>query len=367
MGVYEMGSPAVAMERAVIKKMALQFGFDETADGFLTSGGTLGNLTALLALRQIKAGYDAWNEGNADVNLGILVSEEAHYSISRAVKILGWGEAGMIKVPVDDRFRMDVSRLDACYDEAVRKGIRVIGVIGNAGSTGTGSYDPLQAIADFCAEKDLWFHVDAAHGGAAVFSENQRSALDGIQRADSLIIDFHKMLFCPALVTAVIFKRGEDSYQTFAQKASYLWEQEDAEWFNLGKRTFECTKSMMSLKAYFLLKEYGEDFFGKVVDRLFKSAQTLAGMIRKRDTFELLTEPMANIVCFRHLPKDNREPDEHNARIRRHLLEDGRYYIVQNRIRERLYLRSAIMNPFTTPHHFSDLLDEIGKIADHDV
>ncbi|MGD8749406.1 MAG: aminotransferase class I/II-fold pyridoxal phosphate-dependent enzyme [Balneolaceae bacterium] len=362
-GVYEMGSPTVAMERAVIKKLATQIGFGETADGFLTSGGTLGNLTALLGMRQVMAENDTWNEGDGEKQFGIMVSAEAHYSISRAVKIMGWGERGIIKIPTDEKLRLDAGTLEKYYSEAQKKGIDVLGIIGNACSTATGSFDPLNEIANFCESHNLWFHIDAAHGGGAIFSMKYKYLLDGINRADSVIVDFHKMLMCPALVTGLVFKNGRDSYKSFAQKASYLWEKEDPEWFNLGKRTFECTKDMMALKVYAILREYGTDLFGELIDYLFDLGRTFGQMIRERPHFELLIEPSCNILCFRFVPDTANAPNELNQYIREQLLEDGTYFIVQTNYNGKLYLRTTLMNPFTRPNHLGKLLDEIEKIG----
>lgn len=363
-GVYEMGSPAVAMERVVIKHLANQLGFGAAADGILTSGGTLGNLTALLAARQIMGdSEDLWNSGSRE-RLGIMVSGEAHYSISRAVKIMGWGELGLVKVPVDDQFRMDAGSLAARLSEAQEKGIRVVGVVGNACSTATGSFDPLNEIADFCQEHNLWFHVDAAHGGGAVYSQKYRYLLEGIHRADSVVVDFHKMPMCPALVTGVVFKNGSHSYKAFAQKASYLWEQEDETWYNLGKRTFECTKDMKALKVYAILRKYGTALFEEIIDRQFDLGKTFAALLKERSSFEVLTEPRCNIVCFRYLPKEWNQANAVNQHIRKQLLKNGNKYIVQTTIEGKLFLRTTLMNVFTTAGHLEELLDEIEEIAE---
>lgn len=362
-GVYEMGSPTVAMERVVIKHLAEQIGFDDGADGVLTSGGTLGNLTALLTARQVKADGNVWSEGNQNRQYGIMVSEEAHYSIERAVKILGWGEEGIIKVPVDNQFRLDPSALDRRLEEAQAKGVEVIGVVASACSTATGSFDPITEIADFCKRHDLWFHVDAAHGGGALYSDEYRSLLKGIDEADSVIVDFHKMMMCPALVTGVVFKNGQHSYQTFAQKAEYLWKHEGREWFNLGKRTFECTKDMMALEVYSILHSYGTELFKENIERLFRLATDFAGMIEDHPDFELLTNPESNIVCFRYNAPGVKDINELNEKIRQSLIKESQYFIVQTNINRETYLRTTLMNPFTSIAHLKDLLDEIEKLA----
>lgn len=363
MGVYEMGSPAVAMERAVIKQLAGQLGMSDCADGILTSGGTLGNLTALLAARQVMAGGDAWNEGTGDIQYGVMVSEEAHYSISRAVKILGWGEKGIVKVPVDSDYRLDPAQLNEVYEKASAAGITVIGAVGSACSTATGSFDPLAEITAFCREKNLWFHVDAAHGGAAVYSKKYRHLVSGIEDADSVIVDFHKMLMCPALVTGLVFRDSSHSYRTFAQKADYLWSREDEEWFNLGKRTFECTKDMMALKVYSVIRSYGTGLFEEIVDRLFGLGSIFAELIRKHTNFELLAGPQCNIVCFRHVDSKADDLNNHNEWLREELVRGGNYFIVQTTIDGKVYLRTVLMNVFTTAQQLEEMLRVMDRLV----
>jgi L-2,4-diaminobutyrate decarboxylase len=275
---------------------------------------------------------------------------------------MGLGDEGIIKVPVNERFQMRVEMLADTCAEARRKGLIPFVVVGSACSTATGSYDDLDTISDFCAAQNLWFHVDGAHGGAVVVSEQYKPLVKGIERADSVVIDFHKMLLMPALITAVVFRQGEDGYGTFRQKAQYLWaNQQSQEWFNLGKRTFECTKVMMSVKVYAALRTYGEGLFTANVERLYGLARKLAELIRQRPEFELATTPEANIVCFRYVgegisPEMNNEV---NARIRQELITEGRFYLVQTTLRGNVYLRVSLMNPLTTEGHLREMLEVV--------
>ncbi|HEY0896587.1 MAG TPA: pyridoxal-dependent decarboxylase, partial [Sphingobacteriaceae bacterium] len=254
MGVYEMGMVGNVLDRILTEAVARKLGFGPEASGFITSGGSLGNLTALLAARA-KA-TDVWENGSDEnERLAVMVSEEAHYCIDRAARIMGLGSQGIVKIPVTDDFRMRTDLLRSSYRDAVQRGLKVIAVIGCAGTTSTGSYDDLEAIAAFCREADLWFHVDGAHGAPAAYAEKYRHLVKGIEKADSVIVDFHKMMLTPSLSTAVIFGCGGDAYRTFAQRAQYLWsEQTTEEWYNSGKRTFECTKAMTSLNVYTIFR-----------------------------------------------------------------------------------------------------------------
>ncbi len=363
MAVYEMGPVSTALERVVIRQVATMIGYGPEAGGLMTSGGTLSNLTALLAARQHQV-KGTWQSGTAEP-LALLVSEEAHYCIDRAVKVMGWGEGGIIKVPTDEHYKLRADQLETCYQQAQANGRRVIAVVGSACTTATGSYDPLDAIADFCTQHQLWFHVDGAHGAPAAFSSEYRHLVKGLERADSITVDFHKMMLTPAITTGLLFKDEAHSYQTFAQRASYLLSDAEGDWFNSGKRAFECTKRMMSLQVYSILRTYGSAIFTDNVEYLYGLARTFARMIEQRPALELALAPEANIVCFRYVDDGSEASalDQLNAGIRQEMLEDGKFYLVQTQLRGRHYLRTTLMNVFTTEAMLSRLLDVVEATA----
>ncbi len=359
MGVYEMGPASTAIEKVVIKFFAEAIAYEAGADGFMTSGGTLANLTALLAARSVHAHTDVWHAGHAGQKLAIMVSAEAHYCVDRAARIMGFGEEGILKIETNERFQMQTDQLDAQFEAASKKGLQVIAIVGSACTTSTGSYDDLEAIADFAAQRGIWFHVDGAHGGAAIFSEKYKSLTSGIHRADSVVIDCHKMLMTPAIATALVFKNSQNAYKTFNQKAQYLWkEAAEEEWYNLAKRTFECTKEMMSIKFFCLMQLYGKQGFADFVERLYDLGKTFARLIKKRPQLELATEPECNIVCFRlYNPElDVVENNRINSNIRQKIIESGEFYIVQTTLNNIVYLRTTLMNPFTTETDLENLL-----------
>lgn len=364
MGVYEMGVPGSTMEHLVIKKVSQHMGFSAQADGFVTSGGTLANTTALLAARSIKARQNVWTEGH-DRPLALMVSEAAHYCVDRAVKIMGWGERGIIKVPANDRYQMDTSQLQKLYQEATEAGTQVIAVVGSACSTATGSFDDLEGIAAFCQRHDLWFHVDGAHGAALAFSGKYKDKVKGIQLADSVAMDFHKMLLTPSITTALIFKDGKHSYQTFSQRADYLFEQADPEWFNFAKRTFECTKLMLGLKAFITLSQYGVALWDEAVTAVLDLSQTFAEMIKDHPSFELAVEPECNIICFRYRQEgiSLATQNQLNDQLRQAILEDGEFYIVKTWLKKELWLRTTLANPMSTAKELQGLLDKIAGLV----
>lgn len=365
--VYEMGMVTNPMERIITELLCKKIGYDSKSSGFLTSGGTLANLTAMLSARKAKVSKDVWKEGHTKP-LGIMVSEEAHYCIERAAKIMGLGEQGLIKIPVKSDFSLDVSLLESYYQKALQNGIEIFAIVGSAPSTATGILDDLDTIGAFAQKHNLWYHVDAAHGGAALFSSKYKGMLKGISKSDSVVLDGHKMMMMPGITTALVYKDGRTSDATFSQKADYLLEDsKDADWYNSGKRTFECTKNMMALHWFVLLKTYGEALFDESVTLLYDLGQRFGEIINKEERFELAIVPMTNIVCFRYTDTslDTDSLNQVNLQIRQKLLEDGEFYIVQTKLRGKQFLRVTVMNPFTTEKHLMELLEKIKVIAEY--
>lgn len=363
--LFEMGPVGIVMEKILIQWMSKKIGFNDDADGFFTSGGSLGNFTALLAARQTKTGYNVWKEGMKNKNLVVLASEQSHYSIKKAAQIIGLGEKGVIPIPTDKNFCMDMNALNQKYNEAVKKGKIVIAVVSGSCTTATGSYDPIDLIADFCEKHDLWLHVDGAHGASALLSSKYKRLLKGIERADSVIWDAHKMLLMPALATAIIFKKSKNSYKAFYEEASYVLEKGKTEkWYNLLRRTFECTKPTMSLKLYISLLIYGEDFFSNYVTSMYDLTKKFAQLIKERSDFELAVEPQSNIICFRYVSDNFKENiNSLQKTIRKKLLKTGPFYIVKVDLNNKTYLRCTVINPLTTENEFNDLLALIRKLG----
>lgn len=361
MAVYEMGPAATAIERELVAWFARELGLPADADGVFTSGGSIGNLTALLAMRELRAGDSAWEHGTrAKPQLCVLVSEQAHYSIARATRILGWGRDGALGVAVDAQYRMRVDALEERLARARADGFQVLGVVGSACTTATGAFDPLERVADVCAREGLWLHVDGAHGSPAALTPKYRALVAGIERADSVVADAHKMLLVPALSTAVLFRRGRDSWATFAQEASYLFA---GNAWDHAQRTLECTKRMLTLPLYLLLECVGRDELARHVERAFDLARAFAERLRAADDFELAVEPQANIVCFRHAPRGAGDLDALQARLRERVLARERFYLVQTRLAGASWLRTTLINPFTTLADLDRLLDELRGAA----
>jgi L-2,4-diaminobutyrate decarboxylase len=365
--IYEMGPVAMAMEKNLVTYFGSMIGFEAGYDGIFTHGGSAGNLTAMLAIRQNMCDYNIWEEGVKESRKpGFIISDQSHYSIGRNAKIMGLGDESLIRVPYDNKYRMKVSLLQEYKDRAEKKGIKVVSVVANSCSTATGSYDDLEAVADFCEENGLWMHVDGAHGTGVLFSDKYREKIKGLDRADSVIIDFHKMLLVPGLNTMVLFKNGEKSYETFEQKASYLFKKSDEnEWYNSAKRTLECTKSAMGVIAYTAVKYYGANYYREYIDSRYDLAAEFANIIELAPEMELAVKPDANIVCFRYAPDslDDNNLNKINALIRDKIIKEGSYYFVQTELDGKLWLRTTLLNPVTDIGDLKELIDRIKEVG----
>ncbi len=354
MTVYETGPSATMLERQVLQWMGELIGWKESA-GVLTSGGAQANLTALLAARQTHAGWDVWQQGiGAGTPLRILASEHAHYSVSRAAGIMGLGTNAVVKIATDNQGRMRPEALQIAYQQCLAQDTNPFAVVATAGCTPTGSIDPLFEIGTFCRENEVWFHVDGAHGASALLSATHRPALAGIELANSVVWDGHKLLYMPATVSAVLFREPKNSYAAFAQEASYLFQgdSESEEAYNTSYRTLECTKRMMSLKLWAAFSLYGVEKLGGLVEQVFSTARLLAQKLADAPDFELLMPPQTNIVCFRYGSRDQSE-------LRKKLVESGAFHLTQVKLENQLWLRTTIMNPLTAESDLDALLESI--------
>jgi len=300
--------------------------------------------------------------------MAVMVSEQAHYCVQRAATVMGWGQEGVILVPTDENLSMDVNLLPELLNKATQSGRQVIAVVGSACTTASGSYDDLRGISQFCQANDLWFHVDGAHGAAAAFSPKYRHLVDGIELADSVVLDFHKLLLTPALATALIFRDGRNSFTTFQQKADYLFDPDSQQqpWHNLALRTFECTKFMIGLKIYSILTVHGTDAWEQNVTTLFDLSRQFFGLIEEQPSLQALAEPQSNIVCYRYFdPQLSEEAlNTINSKIRESILHSGKFYIVKTTVHDTVWLRSTIGSATTESANLKELTQRVVQLGD---
>jgi L-2,4-diaminobutyrate decarboxylase len=357
MSIYEMGPAAHAMERVVVEWMAEKIGWPEGAGGVLTHGGSLATLTALLAARAAAA-PDAWTDG-VDGSLAVLAPPSAHYSVKRSVAMLGLGERAVVDLEVDEYERIVPDALGDALESCRTAGRTPMALVAAACATSTGLHDDLEAIGGFCREHGIWFHADAAHGGPALLSPEHRHLLDGIEAADSVIWDAHKMMRTSALAAAVLLREEWRLEAAFRQTAAYLIYEESGEAGpSLLERQVECTKAPLGMRMFMNLAFRGEDGIGRYVAEQYDKTVRLWELIAARPGFECLSRPESNILCFRY----GRDP-ELQVRLRERLLRDRRFHLSSTEVNGERWLRMTVMATATSEETIGALLDTIEEVA----
>ncbi|MCB0475286.1 MAG: hypothetical protein KDC69_06395 [Flavobacteriaceae bacterium] len=373
MAIYEMGPAAAVIEKFLINWMLDKIGWFKgtslgdfgiiqgNGGGVLTHGGSLANLTALLAARA-KADPESWDNG-VDPRLVVLAPEEAHYSIARSVSIMGMGSKAIVPVPVTKNKVMIPDELPALYKQIQDQGKKVMALSASACATATGLYDPLDEIGHFCQENGIWYHVDGAHGASALLSDKYSHLLKGIQRADSVIWDAHKLLRTSALAAAVLFKDHKTLDSIFQQKGSYLFYEKEVAGFDTMAYTVECTKTGIGTKLFWVLAVAGEKGMATYIDSVYENTMQFYETIQKHPDFECPYIPESNILCFKYT-KYHQENNAYQLAIRNRLILEGNFYITSTELNGVRYLRIVVLNDLTGISNIEALLNEICRIGE---
>jgi L-2,4-diaminobutyrate decarboxylase len=370
MGIYEMGPFTTAVERAVVDELGQLIGWEsDSFSGVVTHGGSLANLTAMLTARNVQL-QSSWSQGHDPATQPCIVANaDAHYCINRAAGIMGMGTESIVSAELNSVRSIDVAALDRLVTGLIDEGRTIIAVAASSCSTPTGAFDDLNGIADVCEKHGLWMHVDAAHGGGALFSRTHRRRLAGIERADSVVWDAHKMLFVPALCAFVFFRNRSHGFSAFQQNAPYLFddEQPGINEYDSALRTLECTKRAASLGIWGLWSVFGTELFSDLIDLTFGLTARFYEMLDAAVDFEVPYEPEANILVFRWNPESrdlsNAALNILQAAVRRKLVRSGEFYIVQTEINGIVWLRVTVMNPLTTEDHLRALLEAVRELS----
>ena len=363
--VFEMSPVGTVLEHQVISWLCALVGFPSESGGTLTSGGTEATFTGLLAARAA-ALPDAWTNGVGADPPVLLCGEHAHYAVTRAGAQLGIGMRNVLAVRSRD-YKLDPEALADRIAEFARDGRRVMAVVATAGSTATGSFDDLDAIASVCDEHGIWLHVDAAHGGSALLSNTHRERLRGIERVRSLAWDPHKMMLLPSQAGTLLVRDARELESAFSQRAPYLFADAHAErsW-DQGPRSFMCSRRADALKLWVALQRYGADALGELYDYFCALARFMFEETAERAGFVALHEPEGNILCFRYVGSgglSNVTLDEVNRELRERYNQSGEGWITATNLDGRRVLRVTLMKPRTTTDDIRDILDGLARVG----
>ena len=365
MDSWDQAPVATEVELEVIQKLCSLYGYDEKSDGVFTSGGSQSNISALLFARdwycKNKLGYDVKKHGLPENyrKLRIYTSEISHFSMEKGAHLLGLGYDAVVKVPVDDKQKMDACALEKLIGQDLENGNLPFCVVATIGTTDYGSIDPMSEISSVCQKYGLWLHADAAYGSAVILSSKYAQRVAGFNLCDSITVDFHKMFLLPISCSAVLLKDASN-FEALELHADYLNREEDEEdgYTNLVGKSLQTTRRFDALKVWVSFKMRGKDGWGEIIDTCMENAAYLYSRLKDDAEFETVTEPEISSVVFRIA-----STDDTNKRVRRALIHKHGVVIGQTVYNGKVFLKFTLLNPLVTHEKLDSLLELIKSIA----
>jgi aromatic-L-amino-acid decarboxylase len=361
-GAWTWGSGPSHVELLVLDWFKDWIGYPHEAAGVLVSGGSAANLTALACARESLA-------GPMSGDLVAYCSDQAHSSVARAARALGFRPDQVRVLPADDRFRMRPDALAATMEADVRAGLRPLFVAAAAGSTNTGAVDPFRELAEITRRHGAWLHVDGAYGGFAVLTERGAAALAGIELADSVTLDPHKWLYQPFECGCLLVRDGQRLDDAFMITPDYLREVQVGEQeVNFSDRGFQLTRATHALKLWVSLKYFGVDAFRAAIERSLDLAALAERRVGESEVLELLLPTSLGVTCFRRRfagVEDEEHLAELNAQLVRGLEASGLGMVSSTRLRGRFAIRLCVLNHTTAAADVERVLDwlETAEVA----
>ncbi|MER6494597.1 lysine decarboxylase DesA [Streptomyces griseorubiginosus] len=358
---WDQSAGGTLIERKLIDWTTARIGLGSVADGVFTSGGTQSNLQALLLARE---------EAKADnlADLRIFASEVSHFSVKKSAKLLGLGADAVVSVPVGADKRMQTVALARELERCEREGLVPMAVVATAGTTDFGSIDPLPEIAELCEQYGAWMHVDAAYGCGLLASLKYRDRIEGIERADSVTVDYHKSFFQPVSSSAVLV-RDAATLRHATYHAEYLnprrMVQERIP--NQVDKSLQTTRRFDALKLWMTLRVMGADGIGELFDEVCDLAAEGWRLLAADPRFDVVVEPTLSTLVFRYIPAavtDPAEIDRANLYARKALFASGDAVVAGTKVGGRHYLKFTLLNPETTVEDMSVVLDLIAGHAE---
>ena len=369
-------SPAATeLETLVLDWLRQLLGLSTDYTGVVYDTASVAVMHALAAARE-NLGFDARAQGlcgRAEVPaLRIYASDQAHSSVEKAAITLGIGERNVRRVPCEANYRMDVSALRTAIETDLRAGLLPMAVIATVGTTSTTSVDPVQEIAAVCNEHRLWLHVDAAYGGAMALLPEGRHVMNGVEAADSIVVNPHKWLFVPLDFSALYVRRPELLRATYSLVPEYLRadaEQAERNYMDYG---IQLGRRFRALKAWMVMRAFGREGLAARIREHIRLARLFATWLDADPQFELLAPVTMAVVCFRVVPQvvENMRPvDEEIDDLNRCLVEainrSGEAYLTHTYLSGQIAMRLAVGNILTTERHLAKVFDLIRREAAH--
>jgi L-2,4-diaminobutyrate decarboxylase len=367
MDSFDQAPIATIIEQKMIRWLCAEAGLPNTADGTFTTGGSQSNYMGLMLARDtfLKRQWN-WSAQKSGLppearRLRILCSGVSHFTVEKSASQLGLGTDAVIRVAVDENFRMDHAALRKALESLKAQDLLPVAIVATAGTTDFGSIDPLPELAELAQSVHAWLHVDAAYGGALLFSPTHCRKLKGVELADSLSIDFHKLFWQPIPCSAFLVNEGA-SFDVIKMHADYLNPElhEDEGIPNLVTTSLLTSRRFDALKLWISLQSLGREKLAAMIDRTIALAAHAAAIIQSKPVLELVCPPQLSTVVFRYKPlRTGLDEDKLNASIRQRLFNRGSAVIGHTRVHGRQCLKFTCMNPTVTESQMEELIELI--------
>ena len=359
MYTYELAPMATLIEQTIISRVGEIIGFTECA-GSLTTGGSNGNMLGILCARQAMIPTST-HDGFDGRKMVVFVSEEAHYSVLMAANVLGIGHRNVVKVGCDDGGKMKPSELEYEIEFARKEGKTPFCVVGTAGTTVRGAFDPIKELADIARREGLWYHIDAAWGGSCLFSNKLRSLMEGCELADSICWDAHKMLGMPMVCSLFVVKDKSILGRVCAHgdSAHYLFH-DDTKDVDLGRYSLQCGRRNDALKLWLAWREKGDSGWAELVEKYHALSDYLEERVNRETSLTMMSPRQWTNICFRYDPHQERtDLNALNIEIRERMMRGGQFMFSRANIGDDVILRLVISNPKVSEQTLDDLVDSI--------
>ncbi len=372
MDSWDQAPAATMIEQLLGRQLCTEYGFGPDSDATFTGGGTMSNFMGLLLARdRYSQEHYNWNIQQKGLppdasKFRIICAANAHFTVAQSASILGLGETAVVKLNYNEMAE-DAATLEEAILDLRSQGLLPIAYVNTAGTTDFGSIGAIGDLADCAHRHGLWMHVDAAYGGALMFSQKHKHKLKGIEKADSITVDFHKLFYQP-ISCGVFIVKDKSSFEFIRLHAEYLNPESNEELgiLDLVYKSIQTTRRFDALKPFIALQHIGVKKFGEMLDHTIALAEEISAVISNDPQFELAYKTPINAVVFRYLPSEtlsDAQIDAINNGIKIKLLLSGKAIIGQTCCNERAFLKFTLLNPMSTAAEIMTLLQQVKTIG----
>lgn len=359
-GYYASCPGANIIEEKLIKWMASLAGYpSETSGGVFVSGGSIATLSAIIAARTAKLKHKDFLKGT------IYFSNQTHSSVEKALRMLGFADEQIIKIETDEDFKVRTDLMEEAIVRDIKAGKKPFLIVGNLGTTNTGSIDPLNELADIKDKYNLWMHVDGAYGGSSLISPIYRNLSKGIERSDSLTWDSHKWLMQNYSCSTLIAKDKQNLLNAFTEHPEYLADVSSSEHNDAWDLGPEMTRPHRAIKLWYTVQALGTDLLEEIIDYSFENSRIVFNMLKEKENWEIISKPSCGTINFRYHPDNysEEELDKLTMKISEEIIKTNYSYIVTTTLRNKKVLRMCMINSNTDINDVTSTVELLDKIA----